>query len=169
VPGPIIAFESWNYYDASGILLSGARSIPPPLKLSASGLYGMFLDNGWCQAQTDELDLTLKGSCGNCAGITAGLAIEYDPTCMVLPYFSFSNTTGSPVSYTITSNIGTMAPPNNSGILPPGATGFSDRWIPPAGFISGNVSFTVTILMPDGSTCTFHFTRYVACYQGKPR
>jgi PKD repeat protein len=168
IPGPIIAFTNWYYYDATGPILSGSNSIPSPLTLSVSGKYGMFLDNGWCTAQIDTLDITFRDSCNTCVGITGSLVMEYDAACQVFPYFSFTNSTGAAATYVITSNIGTMAAPNNSGTIPTGSSGFNDRWIPPTGFVSGWVTFTVTVTKADHTTCIMTFTKWVACPHGGP-
>ncbi|MEO6831385.1 MAG: hypothetical protein ABI169_04255, partial [Chitinophagaceae bacterium] len=88
LPGPIIAFSNWYYFDATGVILGGSNSIPSPLVLTSGGSYGMYLDNGWCTAQIDSADITMKDSCTNCVGFTAGLYLEYDPSCHLHPYFS---------------------------------------------------------------------------------
>ncbi|MEO6832554.1 MAG: T9SS type A sorting domain-containing protein, partial [Chitinophagaceae bacterium] len=64
--------------------------------------------------------------------------------------------------------IGSMAMPNNVGPVPTGGSGVSDLWIPPGGFFSGYVTFTITVTMPDGSTCTSTITKYLACPHGGP-
>ena len=171
IPNPIIPFAYWDdHMVPAPVMQSGTNSIPGTFYPTAGGWYGMTLDNGYCQVTIDTMDLTINCHTDPqpCKELTGTMTMEYGGNCQVYPYFGLTNSSGAPLPYTISSSVGTVAPPNNTGTLNPGFTSISVHWIPPAGFVSGPVTFYVTVTLSNGTTCGLTFTVDVKCPSGCP-
>lgn len=116
VPGPIIPFAQWSYYHPGPVTLFSGTGFVPPLTLWASGQYGMSLDNGYCEAHIDTLNLTVPDGCDSilCDYISGDLYAESDG-CNQNLTFTLYNSYGTSLPYTITSSMGSSVP--SSGTL----------------------------------------------------
>lgn len=172
--GPIIPFAAWqwrkNYVaDAAG---SGFVN---PYTFSTAGTYNLYLDNGLCDATSEEMNFDVQCDNDSCAQnlILSAPTVSYiNPTCRAT--ISFTATywgTGGPVSYSISSSMGgfvTMvgSPP----VLSYGApTPLNAMWTAPSptGYPSGTlVEFIITIYLPGGGTCTKKISVPLNCPYG---
>lgn len=167
IPGPIIPFYQWAWYEyGTGIINSGTNSVPASLNLFTSGQYGMYLNNGYCDAKVGTLDLTVPDYCSKpCDKLQFNMEIKWDK-CKAYPQFYVYNSYGVSMPYILYSNIGTVVP--STGALVNGMNAISTQWIPPAGFYSGVVNFYITVTFPDGTSCTSMIKREVVCPDGGP-
>jgi hypothetical protein len=174
IHGPIIPFEKWWYTNGGGIVNSGGPGHVPPLTITGSGLYGMGLYNGWCEAGIGVLDLTVPDDCDrvpSCEGTFEMFLnqVHYSPSCKMSIEVSITNPFGVniPIQVVALSPGGSMTP--SSMTIAPGFNFITSQWTPPAPF-TGNAVFRIIFALPDGTVCSQDVYVYnIKCpYTGGP-
>ncbi|WP_118975446.1 PKD domain-containing protein [Taibaiella koreensis] len=65
VTGPIVRFSRWTYYkNFPGIYMTGPGVVPTAVTFTSAGTYNLELNNGYCSAMSDDMDLSLIGCDG---------------------------------------------------------------------------------------------------------
>lgn len=159
--GPIIPFTAWEWRK-NYVVDAGGTGFVAPYTFSTAGTYSLYLDNGLCDAASEEMNFDVQcdnDSCGQNLDLSI-IGISYTTGCRAT--ISFSATywgTGGPVPFSIGSSMGgfvTMigSPSTLSYGVP---TTLNAEWTAPSptGYPSGTlVEFVVTITLPGGATCT---------------
>ncbi len=158
VNGPIPSFNKWEWWQDGGIL-SGGSGVVPPLVITKPGTYNMGLDNGYCYRKSGDMDVSVvECPCPFEFGVKGVTYKQTNQGCIVLVDFTAYNTTGSPVSFTISSNQGFLMV--SSGILNPGPNNFTMQFSANPGFTGGPVTFTIIGTDPKSGKRFMCETRY---------
>lgn len=171
--GPIVPFAAWEWRK-NYIVDAGGTGFVAPYTFSTAGTYSLYLDNGLCDATSEEMNFDVQcdnDTCGQNLDLSI-IGISYTTGCRAT--ISFSATywgTGGPVPYSISSSMGgsvTMigSPSTLSYGVP---TTLNAEWTAPSptGYPSGTlVEFVVTITLPGGATCTKKISVPLNCPYG---
>lgn len=191
-PNSLTNWLPWEWWHNGGIASSGWGPVLP-LTVTTPGTYSLMLNNGYCSAMSDSMDLTVIPDCKdpcdqitmhidgvyNMDGTPSGISVSAadDDKAAIAPpqngpcdkkiIVTFNSTFGSTVGYSAWTTNGTITP--TWGTIPPGASTTSFIFTPAAGFTSGWVYFTVsTWLGSDDVKCTYVDSFFFQCGKGGP-
>jgi PKD repeat protein len=183
-PNNLTWWQPWEWWHNGGIASSGWGPVSP-LTVTSPGTYSLFLDNGFCSAMSDSMDLAVIADCDDpCDKITMMIEGVYnsDGTVAMAPdakdgraaaapapgpcdkfvVMSFTNTFGSTVGGNITATNGTLTPGWTS--IPPGTSSATFTFTPNIGFTSGWVVITMTLYLGnDDVKCVYTDSFYFKC------
>jgi hypothetical protein len=172
--GPVVPFANWAWRRNYSPVASGTGKVNP-YSLVNSGVYNLNLDNGLCNATSEDLNFDAVGCSANACSqnlIVNVTSVTYSGGCRATLHLSVTRF-GSPVPYTISSSMGGYMMPvsgtNPTMIMVGSGMPMHFEWVAPAGtgFPSGALAeFVITITLPGGATCTTKVQALMNCPSG---